>query len=387
VAVYWETLQLTQPFTGANISTFVSPLGPGLVPGPAEAVSPPLNVGSAVAYGNGAVALDEQQVGIATGPIAGPFVVDHLPTLVRQIAANPAGEIAGVIENCDPSGCDPAAPEVVIARPGHAFGRPISLDRKGSDYGTALAIDPHGRVLVAWDRNGGIYARFVSSAGKLTPIQHLGTETAPSNLDVVLSADGRAAVGWSSQSVDEGDATSPFTATLALAGSSGHFGRARVLGRVPVTGEGRFVPYQGLVIHLPAGRPGLAAWSGYDGTNFVVRAASITDGRAGTPQTVSQPGTDTVLADAAESSHGEAAILMLPGRAGELPSGTGQPDGLLAVTHPAGTETFGPPEEVLPGPADVDGASVSIDAATGEVFATWRDVGNPIGWAVRAPLG
>ncbi|HEX3874459.1 MAG TPA: hypothetical protein VHW26_09965 [Solirubrobacteraceae bacterium] len=386
VAVYWDELSLTMPISGANLTSYVSPLGPGLEPQPAQLLSQSLNIGSAAAYGNGQVALDEEQIGIATGPVRGPFAVHHLPMLVRAIAADPAGDIAGVVEQCDPSGCDPAAPQVVIARHGHAFGHLITVDRKGSDDGTSLAIDPHGRVLVAWDRNASAYARFISLAGRLSPVQRLGRVTARPSFDVVLSADGRAAVGWTSQSVDEGEADSPFTATLALDGSSGHFGRARVLGRVPVTGEGSYVPYAGLAIALPAGHSGLAAWTGYQGSRFVVRAASIRSGRAGTPQTVSDPTIDTVLADAAEGPHGAAVILLLPGRAGENGSAPG-PDALTAATHPSGTQTFGTPEPILPVPAAVDGAYVGIDGATGAVFAVWRNVGGPLGWSVRTPLG
>ncbi|HWH11414.1 MAG TPA: hypothetical protein VG165_09815, partial [Solirubrobacteraceae bacterium] len=363
-AVYWETLDLSGPSPSTDINTFVSPLGPGLQPGAAAVLSPPLNTGSAVAYGHGQVAL-AQESGIATGPVTGPFVVHPLPIPVRAIAADASGEIAGVMEQCDPSGCDPAAPELAIARPGHPFGRPIRLDRKGSDNGVGLAMDQHGRILVAWDRDGGVYARFVSARGKPGPLLHLGSEPAPSGFDVVISGDGRAAVGWTSQAVDEGDAGSPFTATLALAGTNGRFGRARRLATVPVTGEERFVPYGGLVVALPAGRVGLAAWTGYDGTDFIVQAASIGARGVGTPRTVSPPGTNAVLADAAEGPQGQAVILILPGLAGALGAGPSATDGLAAVTHTSATRAFGPPETIVPGPAAVDGASVGIDASTG----------------------
>jgi hypothetical protein len=387
IAIYWDELSLTPPFTSASLTSYVSPLGAGLQPQPAKLLSQPLNIGSAVAYGSGQVALDEDQIGVATGPLTGPFAVHDLPMLVTAIAADAAGDIAGVVEqHCDPGGCDPATPEVVIARHGHAFGHLIAVDRKDSATATSLAIDQRGRILVAWDRNGVAYARFVSLSGRLAPIQRLGRVAAPPTFDVVLSADGRAAVGWAAQAVDEGDAGSPFTATLALAGSNGRFGPARVLGTVPVTGEGRYVPYAGLAIALPAGHSGLVAWTGYQRSHFVVQAASIKDGRAGRPQTVSDPTTDTVLADAAEGAHGAAVILLLPGRQGEFPT-TAHADGLTATTHPAGSQTFGPPELILPGPADVDGAQVAIDAASGAVFAVWRDVGSPLGWSLRTPLG
>jgi hypothetical protein len=387
-AVYWDTLSLATP-GATSLSAFVSVLGPGLQPGPAQPLSPAVNAGAALVYGNDRVALDETQIGVATGPLAGPLAVHPLKPDVLAIAGDAAGDLAALTEPCAVrfAGCDATAPSVVIGRRGHALGRSITLDRNGHAYSAGLAMDAHGRILAAWDRGGHIYARFISAAGKLSPIQRLGVEGLPPKFDVVLSNDGRAAVAWTAQSVDEGDATSPFTAKLALAGSSGRFRAARTLATVPVTGTGRYVPYQGLVVRLPAGRPGLAAWSGYDGTHFVVRAAPLTGASVGAAQTVSAPATDTVLADAAESAHGQAVILLLPGRAGNDPPAGTRAGGLLAATHGAGTQTFGAPEDVLPGPADVDGASVAIDATSGSVFATWRQVGSPVDWSVRAPLG
>lgn len=390
-AVYWETLSLTPGTT--PISAFVSALGPGLQPAPAALLSPTVNPGEALAYGSGRVALAETQTGVATGPLGGPLIVHPLTPDVLALAGDAAGDLAVLTEPCGArfAGCDATTPSVVIGRRGHALGRPIRLDpRRGRAYDAGLAMDAHGRILVAWDRGGAIYARFVSTHGKLSPIQRLASEHGPPRFDVALSNDGRAGVGWGTQTVDEGDATSPFRATLSLAGSSGRFGRARTLGTVPVTGVGRYIPYRGLAVRLPAGQPGLAAWSGYDGAHYVVRAASITGTRVGGAQTVSPAATDTVLADAAEGGQGQAAILLLPGRAGNDPrprTGTTTAAGLLAVTRATGRNSFGGPEQILPGPAFVDGASVGIDAATGSVFATWRDVGSPIGWSVRTPLG
>jgi hypothetical protein len=386
IAVYWETIDQTLPLTSSSINSYVSPLGPGLLPEQARELSPPLNSGPAVIYDHGQLAIASPD-DVATGPIAGPLRLHPMPALVRALAGDTAGDLAALVEPCAADGCPSATPELLIAPRGRTFGRPITLDRPGRGYDAALAIDPSGRVLVAWDRDGGVYARFVSTRGRLAPVQRLGTEAGPSSFDAVLSADGRAAVGWTSQKVEAGAATSPFTATLSLAGPGRRFGSARLLTTIPVRGAGRYVPYGGLALSLPAGRPGLAAWSGYRSATYVVQAASITGTRLGTPRTISQRGVDTVLADAAEDPAGAAAILLLPGRQGEDPPGTSQPDGLLAVTHPAGTQAFGPPEQILPGPAYVDGADVAIDAATGRVFATWLDFAGPIGWSVRAPLG
>ena len=119
--------------------------------------------------------------------------------------------------------------------------------------------------------------------------------------------------------------------------------------------------------------------------HFVVRAAAITETRVRPAQTVSQAGAETVLADAAERA-----------RTGGDPAASrarrqraaGRVAGRRALRRdPRRRQSLGAPEEVLPGPADVDGASVAIDAASGSVSATWRHVGSPIGWSVRAPLG
>ena len=250
-----------------------------------------------------------------------------------------------------------------------------------------MAINARGRVLAAWAEHGAVWARFISPTGALGPRRRLGAATIPSSLQAVLSDDGRAAVGWTSQSVSEGDATSPFTARVALAPAAGRFGAARVLDRVRVTGTGRYIPYQGLVVRLPAGQPGLAAWSGYAGGRYIVQAAPITGTAVGAAQTLSAPAVDTVLADAAEGSRGEAVVLMLPGRAGNDPTIGATPDGLLAATRASAAQPFGAIEQIAAGPEYVDGASVAIDEATGAAFATWRNVDGPIGWSVRSSIG
>ncbi|HEU0317224.1 MAG TPA: hypothetical protein VFR49_07840, partial [Solirubrobacteraceae bacterium] len=311
------------------------------------------------------------------------------PAPVRGIATNAAGDVAVVIEPCatNVSGCHPAAPSLVLKRRGHAFGRPIVLGPKGHSYNAAVAIDPRGRVLVAWDRNDGVYARFVATTGRLGPAQRVGSETGFSRFQAVLPGDGRAAVAWAGQDVSEGDATSPFTARIALAGATGRFGPATLLETVRVTGTGRYIPYQGLIVALPAGQPGLVTWTGYAGGRYVVRAAPLVGTRVGPPQIVSAAAVDTVLAATAEGSRGEAAILVLPGRAGADPPRGTQPGGLAAVTRPAAGQPFGAPEQIVPAPAYIDGAALAIDSPSGSAFATWRDVGGPIGWSVRASIG
>jgi hypothetical protein len=397
-AVFWNNytggIVNGLPGPGGQISTSVSTLGPGLVPTPPQTVTPAFsiagfgNIGDA-GFGGSGVVLPAASVSVATGPLTGPLAVHKLTAPIRGIATNAAGDVAVVTEVCATkvSSCHPAAPSLVRKRRGHAFSRPIALGPKGHAYGAAVAIDPRGRVLVAWDRNGSVYARFVSTTGKLGATQRLGADTGLSRLQAVLPGDGRAAVAWTTQNIDEGDATSPFTARIALADSTGRFGRAKLLDTVPVTGSGRYVPYQGLAITLPARQPGLATWTGYVGGHYVVAAAPIAGATVGAATVVSDPTVDTVLADAAEGSRGEAVILVLPGRAGEDPPLPAGPGGLDAVTRPAAGQPFAGLEPIVPGPAFIDGATVSIAAASGGAFATWRDVDGPVGWSVRPSIG
>jgi hypothetical protein len=388
-AVYWSS---AVPVNPAAPATFVSRLGPGVRPEPAQALPGAFQLGAvgdlAAVDGRGRIVLPAltrtraNAGAVAAGALIAPRL-RTLPAPVRALAVNAAGDAALVIEPWAARGYRPAAPRLVLRRHGHGFGPAVALDRKGHGHDAAVAIDRRGRVLAAWDRDGRVYARFVSAHGTLGPIQPLGTVTTISALQAVLSDDGRAAVAWTSQRVSEGDALSPFTATLALAAAHRRFAPPKTLETVRVTGFGRSVPYRGLVVRLPAGRPGLAAWTGHDGQHYVVRAAPIDGTTVGAPQTVSQPATDTVLADAAEGPRGEAVVLLLPGCAGACPG----PGGLVAVTRAAGAPAFGAPEPIVPAPAFIDGADVAIEAASGLVFATWANDSAPIGWSVRAPIG
>jgi hypothetical protein len=396
-AVYWAAAGVPANPAAFTPSTFVSPLGPGFVPAAGAQLSPVFQIVSsggiagvddlAVVGGHGRVVLPAQPRArpgtgaIATGPLAGPLRVRDLPAPVRAVAVNAAGDAAVLVEPCATRACKPAAPMVMVRRRGRRFGPLVALDRRGLDYGASLAIDPRGRVLAAWDRGGRVYARFVGPRGRLGRIQALGPEEAPPIFHVALSADGRAAVAWASQRRGETGAGGPFTATLALAGPRRRFGRPRVLETVPQKSVGDFgVPHQGLVVRLPAGAPGLVAWTGLEAGGYVVRAAPIVGTKVGAAQTLSEAAGDSVLADAAEGPRGEAVVLELPHQ------GDG---GLVAVTRPAGASGFGAPEQIVAAPTFVDGAEVAVDSTSGAAFATWRTVAldRGIGWSVRAPIG
>ena len=391
-ALYWSSVVPPNP---GGPRSFVSPLGPGLRPEPARPLPAAFQLGTvggvSAVDGRGRIVLPAlmrtrpNKGALAAGPLSAPRL-RTLPAPVRATAVNAAGDAAVVIEPWAARGYRPAAPRLVLRRHGHGFGRPLTLDRTGHGVGAAVAIDRRGRVLAAWDRDGRAYGRFVTAHGTLGAIQRLGPAGRNTAIQAVLSDDGRAAVAWTAQRVSEGYAASPFTARLALATANRRFAPPTTLETVRETGFGRYVPAPGVVVRLPAGRPGLAAWTGHDGQHWVVRAASIHGTTLTAPQIVSEPGTDTVLGDAAAGPRGEAVVLLLPGCAPLCPAPSGPGAGLAAATRAASAPAFGAPEPIVPAPAAITGAQVAIQAATGLAFATWADDHASIGWSVRAPI-
>ena len=388
-AVDWSPLDATP-------ATFVSALGPGLVPGPAQPLAGAFRLGTGdvgadlpVVDARGRAllpALGRTTPGaglVAGGPVGGPMALRDLPLPVRAVAVNAEGDAAVLVEACATLACGPAAPRVMLRRHGGGFGPPVALDRPGIGYGAALAIDPHGRVLAAWDRDHRVFARAIGPRGRRGRVESLGREAAPSAFDVALPGDGRAAVAWGSERFGGAGAGSPFTATIALAGARGRFSR-HVLETVPVPpAQVLEIPHPGAAVRLRAHAAGIVAWTGRDATGDVVRAATIRGTALGTARTLSRPGVDTVLADAAAGPGGEAVVL---GRPVAGPPGDGR-RGLEAVVRAGGAAPFAAPEQVAGPAADVDQADVAIDAASGAVFATWRSGTTPIGWSVRTPLG
>jgi hypothetical protein len=403
-AVYWTgSGRPVDP--AAAPPTFVSRLGPGLRPGPAQTLTGSFQLGT------GDIAVDLATVDardrvvlpgfgrqssepglLATGPLSGPMTLRDLARPVRSIAVNAAGDAAVGIEACATRRCHPASPGVVLRRHGHRLGRPIALDRPGFGHGMAVAIDPRGRVLAVWDRNDRIYTRFVGARGHLGRRRALGREPAPPVFRAALPGDGRAALAWSAQVRGETGAGSPFTATVALAGPSGTFGHPHLLETVPLLSPGSFgLPPPGIALRLPRGAPGLIAWTGVDPTGNVVRVSTIRGTTLESPQTVSAPGSNALLADAAAGPRGEAVVLLRPGAGSNSPTPSTGFGGLEAVTRGPGSGPFGAPETIVPSPSmpgigDAEEADVAIDAASDTVLAVWRTGLAPITWSVRASL-
>ena len=111
----------------------------------------------------------------------------------------------------------------------------------------------------------------------------------------------------------------------------------------------------------------LLAWTGFDGTHFVVRAMPISRGRLGTRQVLSPSGTDAVLGDIAAANDGRALALWRSAVAGADPV-TGQQPHLFGNVRAAAATTLRRPRgggrRRDRGPQPADGRDRPADPAS-----------------------
>ncbi len=182
---------------------------------------------------------------------------------------------------------------VSLRRAGGSFGSPIQLT-EGRIRSVDVAVGPEGQVLVAWDARGTIGTRFRRSM--TTPFGATETlrseETFFAQLHAAVGGSGRAYVAWSAKFISEGGAQHDVFYEVAVRPSGGRFRAATLLERQPASR-----PQEPIAIAL-SGRDATVAWSGFDGTNARVRAASTDSaGRFGPAQDVSPAGVDAVVSD------------------------------------------------------------------------------------------
>lgn len=399
---------------GAGLLTYVDAEGPkrarvrpdGAI-GPVRRVGARMRVLRSTGYAVDAVALlGDTFTGLpgtflATGSTTSSFdrprrIVDW-PSRPLAIAGNDRGDLAVMLAYCEQRHrCSRPVAGLMVRRAGtRSFGRPILLDPRGPAERAALWLDERGDALAAWERpldgisgTRGIYARVLTRGGRLRATQRLGTSVPNPVLSAVLGADRRAAVAWLSQDVGGGVARGPATISLAQAARRRPFAPARVLERVDVRGTGRHVGQAGVRVRIARGRT-LAAWTGYAGGRFVVRAARGDE----EPQIVSDPARDTVLSDLVVGPGGEAVVAGLEGIRGASPNAIGRGDAgdvaVVAAARAARAAAFGPLERVADARGEFrEAVDLGISPTTGRVVAVWRDFGvEGIASAVRAPVG
>jgi hypothetical protein len=309
----------------------------------------------------------------ALGTTRGTFGRERLvaigPQMLRvRLAANARGDVAlAWWERAKHSRL-----YVAIRRHGHAaFGHPRRIAAHG--FGSAApAVGPRGDVIVAWETGGVIRVRNRGVHGTRFGIARVVTrhDAAGAELQAGITRSGRALVGWSAQRLTEGGDAGPIAYATATRAPRAQRWTATVHEREPAT-----MIAQPVALEVePAGRATFA-WTGFDGANLRVRAATAPTGRLfADPQDVSATGADAVLGGL-DAAAGERALVW------EIGS-PGQEGSIAAAVAPQGAAQFGAPEPVSASPT-ATAPRVAVDPRTRQVSAVWSDRPAPAPGAAR----
>ena len=273
---------------------------------------------------------------------------------VFALASDHAGDIAVVTGNT-------RRRRVLIRRPGSStFRLALTIAVSSRARGATVAVGPKGDVLVMWEDNHQIFTRHLGPTGHPGTRFHVG-DGVQSRLQAAIDKSGREMVAWASQRVSEGESASPAEVFFATAAPGRGFGSARHVESAGATGAGRFVsdPAVRLVVGSDTTTTVLA-WTGFDGTHFVARAAPVSGGHIGARQVVSDPARNGVLGDLAVGTGGSAVVLWRAGVAGA--DADGSPAGVLAAVRPSAGAPFGASEPITPAGQDTP---VAPSVATG----------------------
>jgi hypothetical protein len=309
---------------------------------------------------------------------------------VSAVAGNPAG---GTVALVTAAMYTPGTTRELWVRRGRVFHRVLRFAAGTRARDAAVAVGPHGDVLVAWQGHRSVYARHLGRSGRPGAVHRLGPGV-QSALQARVDDDGRLEVAWESQGVSEGFAQTPATVAYTSAPTGGRFAAARVVGRSSLTGTGRYVARPGVRLVATGPRSSALAWTAYDGRRFRVQVADVAGGRVGRPQTVSPAGDDAVLGDLASSAAGGQLVLWRTGTRGTDPSG---PQRVAGAVRTPGAAAFAAPELIsepvgAPGPAAAAttvalAPSAAVDTRLGRSLAVWTTLDGQTKVAVRPPTG
>jgi hypothetical protein len=265
---------------------------------------------------------------------------------------------------------------VFVRRPGSStFATKLRIRVSDRARGASVAVGARGDVLVVYEDAHTVRARHIAPHGAVGPVHRLGPGV-QSNLQAVVNDDGRLAVAWESQRVNEGEASGPATVWFITAAPGHGFGAPRRIATVGRTGaEGRAVAAPGVRL-VPDGDDSLLVYTGFDGSNYTVAAAQVVAGRVGAAQRLSPEGQDAVLGDAAVDDDGAQVVAWRSGVAGgdpsSLPGGQRAHTPVLANARAAGAAGFGAAEAISSADADVPAPpSAALDPVSGAAIVVF----------------
>jgi hypothetical protein len=292
----------------------------------------------------------------------------------EALAANTRGDVAATFGVCNNGACAHQTLYLVLRRSGGSVQSSRRIDNVAVGNISTVAINDRGDVLVAWQANGGVFARIRTAGGTTYATERLGNPGEPVRaISAVLTPNRGAAVAWEAQSVDEGTPESPATvdASTKAAGATHHFRSSQRLGRVPTLATGQYVSARGVKVVRSADGRIAAAWTAFAGGRFVVQAAGLSGARFRPGVTISDPAVDSIFSDLDAGPSSELAVAWRTGVAG-TDAGAGTP-GLNAALRSPGGAAFAAAETIEQGTPVFD-PTLRFDPSSGVVVTAWNDL-------------
>lgn len=241
-----------------------------------------------------------------------------------------------------------------------------SLFRRVLDYGkqtvgsspSALAINPTGDILLAWDDRTSVHARLITAGGKIGTEQRLGlggsAYLGPSFTRIVASIDStrRMLVAWLAQRAgSSGNAGGPGIVAASVASPGKPFGSQITLESGLKQGDRALISGTAIQAAILRDR-GVVTWDGWQGSTRVVRTADLVGGRAQGARLLSTAGVSSWLQGLAVGPRG-----------GTVAVWSAEGQGLLAAARAGGTSNWDGTETVAPG-ADTTGMTDALVAGS-----------------------
>jgi hypothetical protein len=215
----------------------------------------------------------------------------------------------------------------------------------------ALALEADGDLLVSYQVGRTLWVQAARRSGKLGTAQALGPMRTWTRPEVLFSSEGRVTLAWASVSRTEGT-YGPGRYRLVTGMRGKAFGRPQVLGGTDTSTDSIDVTGVRLVVR---GTGALVAWTASEDRRFVVRAAPVTSGRAGTSMLVTPAGAPGRLQDLDATKGGAVMALW------SVPDARGA---LRASVMAPRVDTFAAPEKISAVDETVFGAGASVNPVT-----------------------
>ncbi|HTN24783.1 MAG TPA: hypothetical protein VL120_12400 [Solirubrobacteraceae bacterium] len=274
---------------------------------------------------------------------------------------------------------------VLIRRPGAgSFAAKLRIRVSARARGATVAVGAGGDILFVYEDAHEVRARHIGRHGAVGAVHRLGAGV-QSDLQALVGDDGRLAVAWKSQRVNEGEAATPAIVSFATAAPGHGFGAARTVATVGRTGAGRYVAAPGVRLLATAGGA-LLAYTGFEGADYTVEARQVSGGRLGPAERLSPSGIDAVLGDAAAGPAGAQIVTWRAGVAGADASGRPAHTPVLANVRAAAGGPFGAAEAVSPAGTDVAFAPVAaLDPVSGRAIVAYGTLGPALALIASRP--